>query len=111
MAADHILTAGDPVYLRRTIYDAGVALPLTGYTIRAAFQNGHGVQITAPVAQVTGTTGADWASGILAVSMTATEAAGLCRGDAYLEIELTSPGGLVRTLPLVLCSVQAGAMS
>lgn len=106
-----VLTSGDPVYLTRTIYEDGVALSLTGYTIRAAFQNGQGLALTSAVAQVSSTAGAVWASGVLAIAMTAAQAAGLSRGDAYLEIELTSPAGLVRTLPLARCEVQSGVIA
>lgn len=106
-----LLTTGKPVYLKRTIYDEGAAVNLTGYTIRCAFQNGKGQRITDIVTQDSATTGADWSTGVLAVYLTAAQAAGITGGPAYLEIEVTPPAGITRTLPLVECDVQIGSIA
>jgi hypothetical protein len=106
-----LVTTGDPVYLVGTVLNDGAALDVSTYTIRACVQNGRGHALTLPIAQASTTVGATWASGIVAVSMTANEAAGVTVGRASLELELTTATGLVRTLPLVALVVQPGAMT
>jgi len=105
-----IITASDDIVVTAYLSSGGSDVNCSASTIKAALQNGKGSTLIAGTAQSSATTGAAWATGVVVVVFPRTITAGLCVGDAYLEIEETTSAGIRRTYPLVALEVQVGVI-
>lgn len=98
----HTAVAGDDWRLGVTLYDNGSAFAMTGATVNAYVYDRNGMRIAGPVSQSSGTTGADWANGVLVVAIpAATSDDCLPADDLELRINVIL-SGVIRTWVLAL---------
>lgn len=105
-----IVTTGDPIEVKVTLWNDGAVQSLVG-TIKAAVQDGNGNELIAATIQSSSTTGANWTTGVVAIYFPASVNS-LTRGDAYIELQYTATSdGIPRTWPLIHIWVQSGVIS
>lgn len=107
MPLPQVITRGDDIAITEDLYEDGSLVNLTGATVEAAIQDGNGRQLLPRTAQSSSASGAAWATGRVVCEFSSDESVVLCRGTAYLEINVTRSGKRT-TWPLIELEVQAG---
>lgn len=97
---EHRAVAGDDWRLGVTLWENGAVFDASGATIKAALRDGNGFLALDAVAQSSSTTGATWASGVVVAAFPAATTAAVGReAEYYLELQVTTSGGLKKTWP------------
>lgn len=95
-------TSGDDWSLLFQLWDGAAAKDVSGSTIKATLRNLAGDSVLAsPVSQSSASTGAAWASGLVAIVIPAATTSALDGTEYLLEIQVTSAAGLITTWPWV----------
>lgn len=104
------VTAGDDVRVTATLTKDGASYDASGATIYAAITDAKGATTyVGATAQSSGTTGADWASGVVVCAFGASTTGALPYGRCYLEIQVAK-GGVTTTWPLIQLWSQRGVI-
>ncbi len=92
--------ANDDWWLSFTLYEDGVPAVLTGASIQVGIRSLNDVAIVNPVVQSSASTGANWAVGLIIVSIPASATVALIKMEYFLEIQVLL-NGRFHTWPLV----------
>ena len=105
-----VITAGDDIDLRVKVYDVdGNLLDVSSWTIYARILDAEGAALTDAIQQSSGSTGADWAHGVVRAIFPAAKTANITAGDAQLELQRTDSGHRTTAalIPLIVQVVPA----
>lgn len=91
---------GDDWWMSFTLYEDGLAVNLTSATIVASVRSLTDMAVIIAQSQSPGSTGANWAAGLIIVSIPSALTDGLTKMEYFLEIE-TFLNGRFKTWPLV----------